>query len=158
VVKSVIVTLLLFSSCVMSAFALIPHAGSQDSTIPTIVPIAPDQTKPSVDGVLDFSPAVLNLNSAGKYVTLRLTPSGDWSVSSVYIPSLRFMGLVYAETCFSDHETGADKQNSPHLVVKFLRADIEAVLAPGTDVPVFLTGMLVDGTPLHASGSLTVTA
>ena len=68
------------------------------------------------------------------------------------------MGSVHSETCFSDHETGADKANAPHMVLKFLRADVAAVLVEGNDIGVFVTGTLVDGTPLYASGVVTVAA
>ena len=155
-----VVAAVIVLSCVVSALAMLPMATPQaESGVPepVAVPIAPDPTKTTVLGTIEFSPSVLNLHSAGKYVTVRLALP-EHTVSSVYIPSLRFMGSVYAETCFSDHETGADKDNSPHLVLKFLRADVAAVLDAGIGEAVFLTGMLVDGTPLYASGTLTVTA
>ncbi len=149
-------------SCVVSALVMVPKATPQasgsDLPGPSAIPVAPDQTKATVYGTIEFSPSVLNLHSAGKYVTIRLSLPEGCSLSSVYIPSLRFMGEVYAETCFSDHETGADKENSPHIVIKFLRADVAAVLDIGPAEPVFLTGMFVDGTPLYASGTLTVTS
>ena len=158
--KAVIAAVVVLS-CVFSALALIPKAAPQASggvpPEPSTAPIAPDMAKTTVLGTIDFSPSVFNTHSMGKYVTVRLALPEGYSVASVYIPSLRFMGTVYAETCFSDHETGADKENSPHLMLKFLRADIASVLDAGIAEPVFLTGMLVDGTPLYASGILTVT-
>lgn len=159
--KSVIAALLVLSSLIVSALALFP-AGSlqtsdQGSAELPAGPIAYDPTKAPVIGTIVVSPSVLNLNSGGKYVTVHLELPDGYSVSSVYIPSLRFMGIVYAETCFSDHETGADKENAPHMMLKFLRAEVKAVLSPGDDVSVFVSGMLVDGTPLYASGVMAVT-
>jgi hypothetical protein len=44
------------------------------------------------------------------------------------------------------------------MVLKFLRADVAAVLAEGENTGIFVTGMLVDGTSLYASGVVTVVA
>jgi hypothetical protein len=160
--SKLVVAVVIVLSCVVSALALVPRAFTQASgsapNEPSTVPVAPDTSRATVVGSIDFSPSVFNIHSAGKYVTVRLALPEGYSVSSVYIPSLRFMGIVYAETCFSDHETGADKENSPHMVIKFLRADVAAVLDTGIAEPVFVIGMLVDGTPLYASGTLTVAA
>ncbi len=158
--RYLIPSILALSAVIFSGLALVSSPGADspgEGPQPSMVPVPSDNTKTTVVGAIDFSPSVLNIHSGGKYVTVRLTLPEDVPVSSVYIPSVRFMGTVYAETCFSDHETGAEKTNAPHLVLKFLRADVAAVLAEGQDVQVFVTGMLVDGTPLYASGALTVT-
>lgn len=160
--RNLVVAVVIALSCVVSALAMVPRAAVQSSgsapNEPSAVPVAPDPTKGTVVGTIEFSPSVFNIHSAGKYVTVRLALPEGYSVASVYVPSLRFMGTVYAQTCFSDHETGADKENSPHMVIKFLRAEVAAVLDAGVDEHVFLTGMFVDGTPLYASGTMTVTA
>jgi hypothetical protein len=159
--KLVIASLLLLSCFIFSAFGLVstPEPGpSGDLPPPDGFPAAPDGSAEPVIGTIDFSPSVFNVHSGGKYVTVRLALSDGVPVSSVYIPSIRFMGTVYAETCFSDHETGADKTNAPHMVLKFLRADVAAVLAEGENTGIFVTGMLVDGTSLYASGVVTVVA
>jgi len=156
--RSVVAALVVLSCVLVSASAMVPTAKPQASPAPSAIPTCPDPSKDPVTGTLDFSPSVLNLGSAGRYVTVRLALPDGVSPSSVYIPSVRLMGTVYAETCFSDHETGADKENSPHLVLKFVRDDVEATLSPGASVPVFVTGMLVDGTPLVATGVIAVTS
>ncbi len=107
--KTIAACLLLLSCVLFSAFAIIPGGQNATGGLPdqASVPTAPDVSEAAVIGTIDFSPSVLNLQSAGKYVTLRLSLPEGVSVSSVFVPSLRFMGSVYAETCFSDHETGA---------------------------------------------------
>lgn len=158
--KSVIASLLLLSCFLFSAFGLVsvPEPGPSDLPQPDGLATAPEGSTEPVIGTIDFSPSVLNIHSGGKYVTVRLSLPDGVPVSSVFIPSVRFMGIVYAETAFSDHETGAEKTNAPHMVLKFLRADVIAVLTEGKDIGVFVTGMLVDGTPLYASGVVTVAA
>jgi len=156
--KPVIAVLVTLSFVLVSALAMAPKATPQASGDAPPAPSSPETSSATVFGSIDFSPSVLNIHSEGKYVTVRLTMPDGYPVSSVYIPSVRFMGSVYAETCFSDHETGAEKANSPHLMIKFLREDVTAVLSPADSGQVFLIGALLDGTPLYASGTLTVTA
>ncbi len=156
--KCVAASVILISCVTFAAFALVPNNDSVPSVGspgPSAVPIASDASGSPVQGTIDFCPSDLNLRSGGKYVTMHLALEGA-SVSSVYIPSVKFMGTVYAETCFSDHETGADKENSPHMVLKFLREDVRSVLFPGEHIPIFMTGLMVDGTPFYASGFVDV--
>ncbi len=160
--RKMVVASLLLPCVFLSAFALVPPPdsghGSPADPGPDFASATPVPSDGAIVGTIDFSPSVLNLDSGGKYVTLRLALPEGVLVSSVYVPSVRFMGTVYAETCFSDHDTGSDKDNAPHLVLKFLRADVATVLTEGPNQSIFVTGLLVDGTPFSAYGSVTVVA
>lgn len=155
VVATTLLSCFLFSALAVNCSDTGPQADSAAGSPATpATPTAPEVDDASVTGSIDFRPSVLNLGSEGQYVTLRLELPDGCCASSVYVPSVRLMGTVYAETCFS-HENGADG-DSNSLMLKFSRDQVRSVLDSGPAQVVFLTGMMTDGTPLYASGLVTV--
>lgn len=112
---------------------------------------------PTVQGVLDFDPDVLNLRSGGKYVTAYLELPEGYSVLEVFVPSVKLNGAVYAETCFGVQVFDTDMDGERELMLKFAKSDVKATLAPGESVEVRVTGVMNDGTPFSASDVITVT-
>ena len=105
---------------------------------------------------LNMHPAVLNLKSAGKYVTGSLEIPEGYAVTDVYLPSVRLNDVVYAETCFESHKYVVNGNGVHELMLKFLKQDVKAAIVPGADVTVFVTGVFVDGTPFIASDLIKV--
>lgn len=107
-------------------------------------------------GTFEFRPRVINLDSSGRYVTgLLVLPDGH-TVRDVFIPSIQLNGVVYASTEFSPHNPVVEYKNKGSMMLKFEKEWVLEVLPDGQDVPVWVTGMFIDGTPFEAKGTVTV--
>ena len=119
-------------------------------------PETSDSSRAPIIGFLTMHPGVLNLKSEGKYVSGSLELPKGVLASEVFLPSVRLNGLVYAETCFGHQISDLNGNKVPDLMLKFLKQDAKTVLIPGDSVTVFVTGIMNDGTPIYASGVITV--
>jgi hypothetical protein len=165
--RRVVVAFVVMSTAA-SAFILgaFDHDGMQTPSSEGLLPdevigiadgVSGKDATPTVQGVLDFDPDVLNLRSGGKYVTAYLELPEGYSVLEVFVPSVKLNGAVYAETCFGVQVFDTDADGERELMLKFAKSDVKAALAPGESVEVRVTGVMNDGTPFSASDVITVT-
>jgi len=89
--------------------------------------------------IIDFDPDVLNLKSTDKYVTAYIELPPGFDVRQIDIASIRLNGVVPAltkPTKIGDY----DKDGIPDMMVKFDRAALKSLLAPGDQVEITITG------------------
>ena len=92
---------------------------------------------------LDFDPDALNLKSNGRWVTCYIELPEGHDPDSVDVAGVVLCDSLYAiefPTAVGDH----DGDEIDELMVKFVRADVGAMLAPGDSVEVWVTGMVGD--------------
>jgi hypothetical protein len=109
-----------------------------------------------VIGSFELRPEVLNLKSAGKYITGFLSLPDGRTVRDVFIPSVMLNGVVYASTSFGPHNTVVEFKNKECLMLKFDKEWVQEILPEGDSVPVWVVGSFVDGTQFVANGEATV--
>jgi hypothetical protein len=88
---------------------------------------------------VDFDPDTLNLKTKGKYVTVYIELPPSYDVSQIDVSSIRLNGTVPAltnPTKIGDY----DKDGIPDMMVKFDRAALKSLLAPGDQVEITITG------------------
>lgn len=94
---------------------------------------------PVVMAAVDFDPKTLNLKSNGRWVTCYIELPEGYNVADIDIASVVLNGSVHAEAspqAVGDHDT----DGTADLMVKFDRSDVGAVLFPGQEVAVTVTG------------------
>jgi len=107
---------------------------------------------PVVDAVVDIVPDTLNLRSRGQWVTCYIELPEGYSVADIDVTSLLLAEQLPAETrpvAIGDY----DLDGAPDLMVKFSRARLALMLAPG-DQEISLTGSLLDGTRISGADVL----
>ena len=112
----------------------------------------------AVQGTLDFDPDTLNLGSNGKWVTCLIELPDGYDVSAIVFSELTLNDVVPADTTHKASVGDADSDGVPDLVVKFDRASVQAVLTPGPDQLVWVSGELESGDSYTASDLITVLA
>ncbi|MBN1677202.1 MAG: hypothetical protein JW880_01550 [Candidatus Thermoplasmatota archaeon] len=112
--------------------------------------------QPVVVGTLDFNPDVVNLRSGGRFVTGYLELPDGYSVREVFVPSVKLNSAVYAETCFGVQTFDTDGDGTEELMLKFVKEDAKATLAPGDWVTVYVSGVMNDGVPFAANDVIAV--
>jgi hypothetical protein len=88
---------------------------------------------------VDFDPDTLNLKSKGNYVTVYIELPRGYLVTQIDISSIRLNGTVPAlakPKAIGDY----DKDGIPDLMVKFDRAAVQKILAPGNQVEITIMG------------------
>jgi hypothetical protein len=98
---------------------------------------------------MKVTPQSLNLKSKGKWITVHLKLSEGMTASQVDKTSLLLMGEVPVDKVQKGE--GARK-----LTLKFKRNAVQALLAPGPEVEIYLTGQMKDGTAIAASDMIKV--
>jgi hypothetical protein len=98
---------------------------------------------------MKVTPQSLNLKSKGKWITVHLKLPQGMTASQVDKASLKLMGEVPVDKVQKGE--GARK-----LTLKFKRNAVQALLAPGPEVEIYLTGQMKDGTPIAASDTIKV--
>lgn len=95
-----------------------------------------------VPATIDFDPDTLNPKSQGKYVTVYIELPEEYDVNDIDISTIELtygVGSVSAEdtpTEIGDH----DENGIPDLMVKFDRQDVVAILAPGEEIEITVSG------------------
>ncbi len=102
---------------------------------------------PSRSVALDIDPDTLNLNSRGRWITAYLTMEGA-SASDIDPESLSLNGALAPAWW--------DAQGDDVLMVKFDRAAVESMVAPGERVAIWVTGLWGDGEPFEARDTIRV--
>lgn len=113
-----------------------------------------------VEALVRLDPQTLNLGSEGRVVTVFIQLPQGYDPATIVVASLRLGGTAAALSAPSA-VTGGNGQETPELMVKFDRGEVEALadaLLPagqqrGT-ITLTLTGALTDGTQL--AGTLTI--
>jgi hypothetical protein len=95
-----------------------------------------------VEVAFTFNPHVVNLNSHGKYVTGILEPPAGLSVNDIDVSTIRLNGSVAVAAGAPTSIGDADGDGVPDLTVKFLRAQVAALLDTGNEVAVTVTGLI----------------
>ena len=93
---------------------------------------------------LDFDPDSVNLKSNGRWVTCYIELPAGHEPDSVDVSSVVLCDSLYAvehPVAVADH----DGDEVDELMVKFVRADVQAMLAPGDSVEVWVTGDMPGG-------------
>jgi len=93
----------------------------------------------AIPATIRIEPRTLNLKSVGQWVTCHIELPAGYDVRDIEITRLRLNGVVAAES----HPTAVgddDGDGVPDLMVKFSREALIAVLEPGEDVPMVVTG------------------
>ncbi len=85
---------------------------------------------------VDIKPSTLNLESQGQWITCFLTVPAPFSADDLDLASIRLNGIVPISRGFTPHVSG------DRVHVKFDREAVGATLAPGDQVPVWVTGTL----------------
>jgi hypothetical protein len=98
---------------------------------------------------MKVAPQSLNLKSKGKWVTVHLRLRNGMTAAEVKRTSLKLMDQIPV-----DKVLGGESPNK--LTLKFSRSALQALLTPGPEVEVYLTGELKDGTAIEASDTIKV--
>jgi hypothetical protein len=109
-----------------------------------------------VQGVLDFDPDTLNLDSNGKWVTCYIELPEGHDVADILVSELVLNDAVPADRTHKGVVGDADGDGVPDLAVKFDRESIQALLVVGDDQPVWVSGELAGGALFSASDMITV--
>ena len=94
---------------------------------------------------IDIDPDTLNLKSKGKWITCYIELPDGYDVTKINISTILLNDTTPAEghpTDIGDY----DNDDVPDLMVKFDRQDVIAILEPGDNVEIKITGELNDGT------------
>lgn len=155
------VIVLMVLACALLGAVMEQDEGGSDCEVPEVdtvgsTPAEPQPTPPTLVGVFNLHPNVLNLKSGGRYVTGFLGLPDGYSVREVFVPSVKLNGVVYAETCFGVKVSDPYGDGVEMLMLKFCREDFKAILSPGNFVTIFVIGMLNDGTSFTANGEISV--
>lgn len=95
-----------------------------------------------IPATIDFDPDTLNPKSSGKYVTVYIELPEGYDVNDIDINTIELtygVGGVFAEvtpTEIGDH----DENGVPDLMVKFDRQDVIAILEPGEEIEITISG------------------
>jgi len=113
-----------------------------------------------LQALVDVAPRVLNLRSAGRWITVFIGVEGhdahELDVDSI---ELRVDGGLPLRAAFSGRGYGDhDGDGTTDLMVKFARNEIIAGLTGGGEAVVTITGVLRDGAPFGGTGTLRVIA
>ncbi|MBN1503726.1 MAG: hypothetical protein JW952_01545 [Candidatus Eisenbacteria bacterium] len=111
----------------------IGYAGEMAIVVPRVVP-----------ATVDFDPNTLNLKSNGKWVTCYIELPEGYNVIDIPLSSVMLNNSVHAAAWpwdIGDY----DADEIADLMVKFDRSDVAAVVVPGADVEVAVTGELGKG-------------
>lgn len=103
---------------------------------------------PAAAGI-KVTPQSLNLKSRGRWITVHLKLPEGMTASQVDKTSLLLMDQVPVDKV----QKGKGARN---LTLKFERADVTALLAPGPEVVIYLAGQMKDGTVFDASDTIKV--
>lgn len=98
-----------------------------------------DEFTLQTETVIDFDPDTLNLRSREKFVTVYIELPPGYDVSQIDISSIKLNGTVSAlakPTQVGDYDSDA----IPDLMVKFDAAAVKALLKPGNQVELTVTG------------------
>ena len=90
---------------------------------------------------LDFDPDALNLKSNGRWVTCYIELSDGYDPNDIDLSGVAFMDSIPAV----EHPGGVgdyDEDDIDELMVKFSRADVGAMLAPGDSVEVWVSAQV----------------
>ena len=98
---------------------------------------------------IKVTPQSLNLKSKGQWITCHVSMPADLRASDVLVSSLRLQGEVPASKV-------SVSERSNQLMIKFDRAAVQALLSPGEQVEITLTGQMADGTWIEASDTIKV--
>jgi len=130
---------------VLAALILLPllsiGCGESSLAAPDVAATATTRAEETEIAIV-ISPAVLTLDTPGTWVTVHT----DIACSQVDGATLRLSGVV-PDVIKSD--------NHGDLVAKFVRGDIEAIVAP-PEATLTLTGLTVSGTPFAGSDTIVV--
>jgi|GEM_PF-2699321 len=88
---------------------------------------------------VDFDPDVLNLRSTDKYVTVYIELPPGFDVRQIDVASIRLNGIAPAltrPTAIGDY----DRDRIPDLMVKFDASAVKALLTPGSQLEITITG------------------
>ncbi len=97
-----------------------------------------------LEATIDIDPDTLNLNSSGKWITCYIEFPEGYNVSDINISTILLNDVVHAE----DHPTNIsdyDDDGIPDLMVKFDRQEVIAILEPGENVAITVTGQITGG-------------
>src|SRR5262245_28367729 len=90
---------------------------------------------------LQFDPRTLNLQSAGRWVEAKLTPTAPLTANDIDVPSIRLNGRVPVDPAANVEVVNGGQT----LAVKFLRSDVLLALPAGDAVPVQVSGLVAGG-------------
>jgi hypothetical protein len=136
------------------SFTYKANDGELDSNVATVTITVIEVLR--VSATIDFDPNTLNLGSQGKVVTVYIELPRGYSVRGIEVSSIRLNGTVPAlakPTAIGDY----DKDGIPDLMVKFDRAAVEKILAPGDQVEITIEGK-VAGVDFQGSDTIRVIA
>ncbi len=120
----------------------VPRVYVANSVSGTVTVIGFPNFLPTLPVDFRFSPRSLNLKSMGRWVKGVLEPHPPALASDILLASIRLNGVVAVDSS-GPHGVGDDDGDGiPDLTVRFRRAEVEAVVPEGDDVPVTVTGLL----------------
>jgi len=93
---------------------------------------------------VDIKPEILNINSAGNWITAYIEVPDEYDVNTIDVSTVRMSGIIPAETSMfgvGDY----DRDKIPDMMVKFSRAKVCEQLVSGLNT-LTITGCLHDGT------------
>jgi hypothetical protein len=98
---------------------------------------------------MKVTPQSLNLKSKGQWITCQVKMTDDLIATDVLVATLRLQGVVPASKV-------SISERSNQLLIKFDRAAVQALLAPGEQVQITLTGQMAYGAWFEASDMIKV--
>jgi hypothetical protein len=110
-----------------------------------------------IEGAIQFdiykiTPQTLNLRSSGRWITFHLSlPVGNYA-ADVDISTILLNDIISV-----DEDTPSPDAESPKFMVKFDRQEVIAILSPGDNVEVTITGLFNDGTEWEGTDYIKVT-
>jgi hypothetical protein len=102
---------------------------------------------PPIEVDFELDPKTLNLDSKGKWVTGYLTFPGDYGPEDVDIDSILLQNQLKPEKHDIDGDT---------LILKFNRKALQALLEPGQEVVIEITGNFNDGLSFYGTTTIRV--
>lgn len=110
---------------------------------------------PIIPATLKIEPETLNRNSSGKWITCYIELPNGYNVEDINISTIILNEVVQAE----DHPTDIsdfDEDGMPDLMVKFDRQDVIAILEPGNNIAITVSGKLLDDTLFEGTDYINV--
>lgn len=108
-----------------------------------------------INATINLDPNTLNLKSKGKWITCRIELPEGYDVNDIDVSTIMLNGVVPAQSRpIGIGDTDGD--GVAELMVKFSRSAVQALLTPGDETELTVSGELTDGTIFEGTDTIRV--